>query len=138
MYKGRNQRGPDFRRVLKTETNWVLIFKGRGHRGSGEGRRRVAGGWRRSPVAGDGHGRVTVVGLWLYASFIDLDMKPLNKMERYYELDQQIVSCYTDITNGEHQLDNSVSIGAYRTAYSDHSNTVEDASHARDPTVMGA
>ncbi|XP_058220772.1 inositol-pentakisphosphate 2-kinase-like isoform X1 [Rhododendron vialii] len=70
------------------------------------------------------------------ASFIDLDMKPLNKMERYYELDQQIVSCNTDITNGEHQLDNSVSIGAYITAYSDHSNTVEDASHARDPTDL--
>ncbi|KAL3639134.1 Inositol-pentakisphosphate 2-kinase [Castilleja foliolosa] len=28
------------------------------------------------------------------ASFIDLDMKPLKKMKRYYELDQQIVSFY--------------------------------------------
>lgn len=27
-------------------------------------------------------------------SFVDLDMKPLEKMEHYYELDRQIVSCY--------------------------------------------
>jgi len=72
------------------------------------------------------------------ASFIDLDMKPLNKMERYYELDQQIVSCNTHITNGQHQVDNCVPIEAYRTGYSDQSNTVEDASRAGDPAVMGA
>ncbi|XP_077244310.1 inositol-pentakisphosphate 2-kinase IPK1-like [Tasmannia lanceolata] len=30
------------------------------------------------------------------AYFIDLDMKPLKKMEYYYELDQKIVSCYTE------------------------------------------
>ncbi|KAF6158240.1 hypothetical protein GIB67_015034 [Kingdonia uniflora] len=29
------------------------------------------------------------------AYFIDLDMKPLKKMVHYYELDQKIVSCYT-------------------------------------------
>lgn len=62
-----------------------------------------------------------------------LDMKPLNKMERYYELDQQIVSCNTHITNGQHQVDNCVPIEAYRTGYSDQSNTVEDASRAGDP-----
>ncbi|KAG5524434.1 hypothetical protein RHGRI_031180 [Rhododendron griersonianum] len=67
------------------------------------------------------------------ATFIDLDM---NKMEHYYELDQQIVSCNAHITNGEHQADNSVSIEAYRTAYSDQSNTVEDVSHARDPAGL--
>ncbi|KAA8537591.1 hypothetical protein F0562_027199 [Nyssa sinensis] len=37
------------------------------------------------------------------ASFIDLDMKPLKKMERYYKLDQQIVSCYTQMLKTKHQ-----------------------------------
>ncbi|EPS63025.1 hypothetical protein M569_11760, partial [Genlisea aurea] len=31
------------------------------------------------------------------ASFIDLDMKPLKKMEYYYELDQKIVKCYNQM-----------------------------------------
>ncbi|XP_042482693.1 inositol-pentakisphosphate 2-kinase-like [Macadamia integrifolia] len=31
------------------------------------------------------------------AYFIDLDMKPLDKMVYYYELDQKIVSCYTQM-----------------------------------------
>lgn len=33
------------------------------------------------------------------AYFIDLDMKPLKKMTYYYELDQKIVSCYTQMEN---------------------------------------
>lgn len=31
------------------------------------------------------------------AFFIDLDLKPLEKMEHYYKLDQKIVRCYTQI-----------------------------------------
>lgn len=31
------------------------------------------------------------------ANFIDLDMKPLEKMEYYYELDQKILSCYNQM-----------------------------------------
>lgn len=37
------------------------------------------------------------------AFFIDLDMKPLNKMERYYKLDQEIVSNYKKVMRGETQ-----------------------------------
>ncbi|GAB2235543.1 hypothetical protein Droror1_Dr00025971 [Drosera rotundifolia] len=33
------------------------------------------------------------------AYFIDLDLKPLKKMEYYYELDQEIVNCYTQMVN---------------------------------------
>ncbi|KAA8528670.1 hypothetical protein F0562_036025 [Nyssa sinensis] len=39
------------------------------------------------------------------ASFIDLDMKPLKRMEHYYKLDQKIVSYYTQMLKMEHQLD---------------------------------
>ncbi|XP_028087950.1 inositol-pentakisphosphate 2-kinase-like isoform X1 [Camellia sinensis] len=67
------------------------------------------------------------------ASFIDLDMRPLKKMEHYYELDKQIVSFYTQVVNRKHQAEKVVSIDANRTAYSDQSNTMEDVSHAGDP-----
>ncbi|XP_074280096.1 inositol-pentakisphosphate 2-kinase-like [Silene latifolia] len=33
------------------------------------------------------------------ACFIDLDLKPLKKMEFYYELDQKIVNCYRQMVN---------------------------------------
>ncbi|KAL9254671.1 Inositol-pentakisphosphate 2-kinase IPK1-like protein [Drosera capensis] len=33
------------------------------------------------------------------AYFIDLDLRPLKKMEYYYELDQEIVNCYTQMVN---------------------------------------
>lgn len=33
--------------------------------------------------------------------FIDLDMKPLNKMEYYYKLDQEIVQFYTQMLKTE-------------------------------------
>ncbi|KAK4797033.1 hypothetical protein SAY86_029359 [Trapa natans] len=35
------------------------------------------------------------------AYFIDLDLKPLNKMEHYYKLDQKIVRCYNKIAMEE-------------------------------------
>lgn len=35
------------------------------------------------------------------ASFIDLDMKPLKKMEYYYELDQKILRCYLQMLKDE-------------------------------------
>ncbi|KAG9148974.1 hypothetical protein Leryth_010585 [Lithospermum erythrorhizon] len=35
------------------------------------------------------------------ASFIDLDMKPLKKMQHYYKLDQRIVSCYTKMLKAD-------------------------------------
>ncbi|KAL7155247.1 hypothetical protein ABFS83_03G062700 [Erythranthe nasuta] len=40
------------------------------------------------------------------ASFIDLDMKPLKKMEYYYELDQQIVSCYVQMVKDDEAIQN--------------------------------
>ncbi|KAH6764991.1 Inositol-pentakisphosphate 2-kinase family protein [Perilla frutescens var. hirtella] len=39
------------------------------------------------------------------ASFIDLDMKPLKKMEYYYELDKQIVSYYIKMVKDKDVLD---------------------------------
>ncbi|XP_012845829.1 PREDICTED: inositol-pentakisphosphate 2-kinase-like isoform X2 [Erythranthe guttata] len=42
------------------------------------------------------------------ASFIDLDMKPLKKMEYYYELDQQIVSCYVQMVKDDEAIQNGV------------------------------
>ncbi|VFQ94205.1 unnamed protein product [Cuscuta campestris] len=36
-------------------------------------------------------------------SFIDLDLKYLNKMEFYYELDQKIVKSYIKMVNGVNQ-----------------------------------
>lgn len=44
------------------------------------------------------------------ASFIDLDMKPLKKMEYYYKLDQQIVSCYVKMKRAAEEVDESESI----------------------------
>ncbi|XP_019174826.1 PREDICTED: inositol-pentakisphosphate 2-kinase-like [Ipomoea nil] len=44
------------------------------------------------------------------ASFIDLDLKPLERMEYYYELDQKIVSCYREMVKGDCQLGNTGSI----------------------------
>uniref|UniRef100_M1BB27 Inositol-pentakisphosphate 2-kinase n=1 Tax=Solanum tuberosum TaxID=4113 RepID=M1BB27_SOLTU len=47
------------------------------------------------------------------ASFIDLDLKPLKRMEYYYKLDQQIVNCYVQMVKSKHQLDHSGStVGA--------------------------
>ncbi|XP_020959306.1 inositol-pentakisphosphate 2-kinase isoform X3 [Arachis ipaensis] len=40
--------------------------------------------------------------------FIDLDLKRLNKMEEYYELDKKIVSCYKQSMNMDHQERNEV------------------------------
>ncbi|GFP98397.1 inositol-pentakisphosphate 2-kinase [Phtheirospermum japonicum] len=44
------------------------------------------------------------------ASFIDLDMKPLKKMKRYYELDQQIVSFYLQMEKDKEAMDFGESI----------------------------
>ncbi|KAK6784370.1 hypothetical protein RDI58_017825 [Solanum bulbocastanum] len=47
------------------------------------------------------------------ASFIDLDLKPLERMEYYYKLDQQIVNCYVQMVKSNPQLDHSGStVGA--------------------------
>lgn len=35
------------------------------------------------------------------AHFIDLDLKPMKKMEEYYELDKKIVSLYRKIEKGK-------------------------------------
>ncbi|KAF7144158.1 hypothetical protein RHSIM_Rhsim05G0103100 [Rhododendron simsii] len=62
------------------------------------------------------------------SSYSSVFLKSTNQI-----FDYKVVSCNAHITNGEHQVDNSVSIEAYRTAYSDQSNTAEDVYHARDP-----
>ncbi|RZC66456.1 hypothetical protein C5167_010148 [Papaver somniferum] len=41
------------------------------------------------------------------AYFIDLDMKPLKKMEYYYELDQKIVRCYSRLETAVHGFPDS-------------------------------
>lgn len=69
-------------------------------------------------------------------SFIDLDMKPLEKMVYYYELDRRIVSCYTQTMKTTHQPDNAANL--VETSYRDQSNAFEDASHTRDSAVIGA
>ncbi|KAK8988986.1 hypothetical protein V6N11_030357 [Hibiscus sabdariffa] len=38
-------------------------------------------------------------------NFIDLDLKPLKKMEAYYELDKKIVSCYSQMLKTENETD---------------------------------
>ncbi|XP_022763203.1 inositol-pentakisphosphate 2-kinase-like isoform X2 [Durio zibethinus] len=40
--------------------------------------------------------------------FIDLDLKPLKKMEYYYELDKKIVNCYSQTVKTEREADNAV------------------------------
>ncbi|KAJ0548763.1 putative inositol-pentakisphosphate 2-kinase [Helianthus annuus] len=57
------------------------------------------------------------------ASFIDLDMKPLEKMPYYYKLDQEIVSCYTRMMKTVNHPEKSESL------YQDQSSAIEDNSH---------
>ncbi|GAV88707.1 Ins_P5_2-kin domain-containing protein [Cephalotus follicularis] len=45
--------------------------------------------------------------------FIDLDLRPLSKMEYYYELDKKIVSYYTEMVKTEHRAEDSME--AYET-----------------------
>ncbi|CAL5384066.1 unnamed protein product [Camellia sinensis] len=70
-------------------------------------------------IEGAIHAYYDVVSQPCIASFFDLDMKPLKKMEHYYELDQQIVSCYTQMVKRKNKVENAATIDAY----------------ARDPTV---
>ncbi|KAI7755417.1 hypothetical protein M8C21_027724, partial [Ambrosia artemisiifolia] len=58
------------------------------------------------------------------ASFIDLDMKPLEKMPYYYKLDQEIVSCYTRMMKTVNHPEKSESL------YQDESSAIEDKSHS--------
>ncbi|KAK9270390.1 hypothetical protein L1049_025969 [Liquidambar formosana] len=51
------------------------------------------------------------------AFFIDLDMKPLKKMEHYYELDQKIVSYYNQMVKPEHEPNKVAGIEAYNSVY---------------------
>lgn len=46
-------------------------------------------------------------------NFIDLDMKPLKKMEYYYELDKKILNCYTQMVKMEHEEGNTLSMEVY-------------------------
>ncbi|KAM7531846.1 hypothetical protein LguiB_035256 [Lonicera macranthoides] len=59
------------------------------------------------------------------ASFIDLDMKPLKKMEFYYELDQEIVNCYNHKVKIEHQSNNAAA-SIEETSYRDQTRSLED------------
>ncbi|KAL8256287.1 hypothetical protein R6Q59_031354 [Mikania micrantha] len=56
------------------------------------------------------------------ASFIDLDMKPLEKMPYYYKLDQEIVSCYTQMMKTVNQPEKSF-------LYQEQTPAIEDNSH---------
>ncbi|XP_050267512.1 LOW QUALITY PROTEIN: inositol-pentakisphosphate 2-kinase-like [Quercus robur] len=49
------------------------------------------------------------------ASFIDLDLKPLKKMGKYYELDKKIVRCYTKMVVTKQEADEATSMEAYTT-----------------------
>lgn len=51
------------------------------------------------------------------AYFIDLDMKPLEKMEFYYELDQKIVKCYKQMVKVERGAAKTGTIEGYETGY---------------------
>ncbi|GAB4846568.1 Inositol-pentakisphosphate 2-kinase, variant 3 [Ancistrocladus abbreviatus] len=51
------------------------------------------------------------------AYFIDLDLKPLKKMEYYFELDQKIVSYYNQMLKTEDGLVKASSIEGYETVY---------------------
>ncbi|KAF3446350.1 hypothetical protein FNV43_RR11529 [Rhamnella rubrinervis] len=42
--------------------------------------------------------------------FIDLDLKPLKKMEEYYELDKKIVSCYSKMMEAEERAGKATSM----------------------------
>ncbi|CAN1127028.1 Inositol-pentakisphosphate 2-kinase [Linum perenne] len=46
-------------------------------------------------------------------NFIDLDMKPLKNIEDYYELDQKILKCYSQMVGGDPRKGNPASTGAY-------------------------
>ncbi|KAI3717650.1 hypothetical protein L1987_69404 [Smallanthus sonchifolius] len=59
------------------------------------------------------------------ASFIDLDMKPLEKMPYYYKLDQEIVSCYSRMMKTVYQPEKSAS----GTLYQDQCAAIEDNLH---------
>ncbi|KAI3464923.1 hypothetical protein Pfo_021586 [Paulownia fortunei] len=56
------------------------------------------------------------------ASFIDLDMKPLKKMKYYYELDQQIVSCYVQMVKDNQMVKDKGAID-YREGIEESSNS---------------
>ncbi|KAI4316844.1 hypothetical protein L6164_024784 [Bauhinia variegata] len=49
--------------------------------------------------------------------FIDLDLKPLNKMEEYYELDKEIVNCYRQMVKMDQGRDKATNLPASNTAY---------------------
>ncbi|XP_071704871.1 inositol-pentakisphosphate 2-kinase-like [Rutidosis leptorrhynchoides] len=59
------------------------------------------------------------------ASFIDLDMKPLEKMPYYYKLDQEIISCYARMMETLNQPTKSLS----ETPFQDRSRAREENSH---------
>lgn len=70
-------------------------------------------------------------------SFIDLDMKPLEKMTDYYELDQKILRCYTKMMKTAKRPKISPSV-VDKTSYQEKSMVVEDDSPTRDSAVIGA
>ncbi|KAL0314664.1 UNVERIFIED_CONTAM: Inositol-pentakisphosphate 2-kinase [Sesamum angustifolium] len=57
-------------------------------------------------IEGAIHAYYDIVSQPCMASFIDLDMKPLKKMEYYYKLDQQIVSFYVKMVKDKEAIDN--------------------------------
>lgn len=48
--------------------------------------------------------------------FVDLDLKPLKKMEEYYELDKKIVTNYTQMIQTEHEGEKTERMSAYESA----------------------
>lgn len=58
-------------------------------------------------------------------------MKPLKKMVYYYELDQKIVSCYSQMEKTKHHTVNRAA-SIEETLYREQSSAMEDASHVRD------
>ncbi|KAI3523835.1 hypothetical protein L1887_02276 [Cichorium endivia] len=58
------------------------------------------------------------------ASFIDLDMKPLEKMPYYYKLDQEIISCYTRMMETVNRPEKPL----MDTSYQDQLTAIEDTS----------